>query len=377
MKKLSIVFLIVTLLSSCNKEEIMTTPDSIQNELSENSSRTIEEVENKEQILEILSIASGKLSELSSEQYREIADPLREELTNNGQLSSIENVPLEDIFYLYEGIISYQYLNLNANQFTMTADQALNGDDQMETFEFIFELNITEGDNGFIVDVNSFNGLYSSIVGTLQNISNTAVIPNILVSDLDLYSIQPNLARVSLYIVTGRFPPIPPAPQQFFPIPMGEVHGAQDLGWCPSNTGNIDASDFLRGHTNRYLSKQTPTQAYQSFMRIHTTSTWSKNKFFRSTNYYTYEVPFIWKDVINSCIGDNSNSQNNNAIWTSWYNKMNSLVNIPLNSAKSVDSRFVFVSTDYFAFTKQWWSGTIYSPNQHYHNGEFVYGIKI
>ena len=113
MKKLSILCLLFSLgimLFSCSKEGLSNEVTNDSKDKSETYFNREGETESQEQILEILNLASQKLRELSNEAYKEIAAPLEEELSTEGQLSSIENVPLEDLFYLYEGIISYQIL---------------------------------------------------------------------------------------------------------------------------------------------------------------------------------------------------------------------------------------------------------------------------
>lgn len=372
MKKNSIfglVFCFCLLLFSCTNEE------NITNDSTDKISIRDGESEDSEQIFAVLDAANEKLSGLSNEEYREIADPLREELNEQGELTSLEVVPLEDLFFLYEGILNYDHMNLNVEEYTMTEEDVTSGNDQMETFEFTFEVEVQEGETGQILDLVNFNNLYSTLQATIADVKNSAIIPNIISTDLDLVSLAPNLATISYTIVTAKYPPVP---QVYYPIPMGEVRGAINLGWCPSNNGNVDAADFFRGHANTYISTQSPTQAYQVIITMNTYSAWSKLKLFRSTNYYTYEVPLIWKDVVNSCVGDNSNSTNNNNIWNSWYNKTSSLINIPLNHLKNnVDARYVFITTTLDSYQKQWWHGPVYTPNQYWHEGNLQFGITI
>ncbi len=372
MKKNSILGLIICfgiLLFSCTKENNLTDDTS-------DPKISTRESEDEEQVFAVLDAANEMLSGLSNEEYREIADPLREELNEQGELTSVEIVPLEDLFYLYEGILNYDHVNLNAEEYTMTEEDVAAGNDQMETFEFTFEVEIQETETGAVLNLTNFNNLYSTLKATIADVNNSAIIPNIISTNLGLVSLTPSLATVSFTILTGKYPPIP---QVYYPIPMGEVRGAINSGWCPSNNGNVDAADFFRIHANTYVSSQTPTQSYLINTVMNTYSNWTKLKLFRSTNYYTYEVPFIWKDAVNSCVGDNSNSFNNNNIWTSWYSKTTSLINIPLNHLiNNVDSRYVFISTNLDSYQKQSWHGPIYTPTtQYWHEGNLLFGVKI
>jgi len=372
MKKNSIFGLFLCLgilITACTKENTLT------EEIDAPETALREDVENSDEILAVLDRVNDNLSALSNEEYREIADPLREELSENGELSDLETVALEDLFYLYEGILNYNHANLNAEEFTMTEDDVINGNDQMETFNYDFEVDVSGSNGSYAMSLNTFNSVYDEVLNSIEDALNSAQIPNIRTVDLDLTAISPSVASVSLSITTAKFPPVP---QVFYPIPLGEVHGAINAGWCPSPAINVDAADFFRGHVNAYVSTVSPTQAYQIIMTMNTYSTWSKYKLFRNLSYSNYEVPYIWKDVVNSCIGDNSNSTNNNAIWSSWFGKTTTLINIPLNHLKNtVDSRFVFITTNLESYQKQGWHGPIYGSSQFWHEGNLQFGIKI
>ena len=254
----------------------------------------------------------------------------------------------------------------------MTEEDLETANDGTETSSLTFEVSVDVTENGYIINQGDFNDLYNSIKIALEGIESNAMIPNITVADLSLDALTPNNATISLFVMTTK--PILPAPP--YPTPGGEVHAAQKQGWCVTNVGNVDVADFLRGHANTQLGQQLPVQKYVITNSVSTVNVWSKTKFFRTQypNYANYELPYIWNNYFNECIGDNTDPANNDTIWHQWYNKMHPLVNIPLNFLhNNEDPRYVFTYTDYHSQL----NGSLYFPNSLFHEGIFNFQIKI
>ena len=386
MKKISNLFLILFMSAcyfSCESEEEIIVNGEIQNLTTETLNKDAEtSEEGMEQVMSILNMADQKLSELSDEAYKEIADPLRQELSE-GELYSVEFVPIEDLFYLYEGIINYQHIDFYNEEYAMTEEDLVNGDQKLQSFDFEFQVEIEPNNTSFSITTSNFNALYNSINQTINQTRTSAKVTNVLSSNLSLNQINSTIASVSLQVTTGlNATHKPNGPRAVF-TPPSTVYGAFDLGYCVINGPLVDASDFIGLYANDHISNPTiynsRPRAYYLFKDLSPGPNFniSHLKFFGSTTvgrtYVGYETPFIWKDVVNSCVGDAVNSVNNTAIWAGLFADMDQIVDIPLQYLiTNVDSRYKFMYTRSGS-----WRGSTYFPSDYFHYYSLTYGIKI
>jgi len=386
MKKISNMLLILFISAcyfSCESEEEIIVNEEAQHLKTEALSKDFENSEeDMEQVMNILNMADQKLSELSSEAYKEIADPLREEL-NEGELYSIEFVPIEDLFYLYEGIINYEHIDFYNEEYVMTEEDIVNGDQKLQSFDFEFQVAIEPNDTSFSITTSNFNTLYNTINQTINQTRASAKVANVLSSNLSLNQINSTVASVSLQVTTGLNVAYKPFGTRAVFIPPSTVYGAFDLGYCVINGPLVDASDFIGLYANDHISNpninSSRPRAYYLFKDLSPGPNFniSHLKFFGSTTtgntYVGYETPFIWKDIVNSCVGDATNSANNIAIWNALYADMDQIVDIPLQYLiTNVDARYQFM------YTRNGSSrGVTYFPSDFFHYYSLTYGIKI
>lgn len=371
---------ICTSFFSCDHEEEIVVDD---NQIFENADFTKNQEEGQEESQGILNAAYVTFFEMEDEEYTGLASTLKDDLIEDATLSDTENISLERIFYVYEGVVNSMFSNQGGEETIMTEEQSENFDDGIRSSDYNFEVAITLDEKGtYIIGNESFNEFHSAVSTTINNFVDESEVQNLLISDFDLVAVSPTVAVVSLSLVSGRS--AIPRPQ--FPIPSGEVYAYDALGWCSNSQPNtIDAADFLRGYANSYKTKpsQCSNVGYLIYLGVFDTQRPKANNTLNQCM-----ENYVWHNHIHpDCIGDDTNQPNNNQIWHNWYSVMDVLVDNPLNYFKQQylitnpsKRQIRFSLTDYqdFDVVNGVSTGICYKPGYtKYHGGKFYYEVEV
>lgn len=370
------MLLACALFFSCDKEEdaVINVPQNLQNTTFSKSGDAV-------QVL--LKEAYNTFFEMEESYYIELTATLENDLIENAALSNTESIPLEHIFYVYEGAVNSMYANQGGEDTIMTGAQSENFDDGIKSDDFNFEVEITlNEEEKHSINAEVFNAFHATVNNTINNFIEESEVQNLLVSDFDLKFISSTSAVISLSLVSGR--KAIPKPQ--FPIPFGEIYAFDALGMCSNSIPNtVDAADFFRGYANSYKTKpsQCANAGYSIFLGVfNTQSPKANNTLNRCMENY------VWDNHAHpDCIGDDTNQVNNNQIWHSWYSVMDQLVDNPLNYFQQqypifnpAKRQVRFYITDYQDFNSipGTPSGICYKPGYtKYHGGKFYYEVEV
>ncbi|KAA3651890.1 MAG: hypothetical protein DWP98_02135 [Bacteroidetes bacterium] len=265
----------------------------------------------------------NKLLSMSEADYVAIAAPIKAQLEVNHRLNndkSLNAIPLEDIFFIHEGVINSIYTT------------PLDPEDESEIFTTTHELEVSlDENNNYIIEINDYNEFFTNVSNTLSSEVSPQEGEYLSLTDLELISIENDVAVIQLKSIVSQ----PPVNQTFNLLPGGEVYGADLAGWCDTNLTGTDASVFINNTiqklgANTITGSTCPTNTGRYLFVMGTFNTMYSNDAVNHGLTYSYVLSKIWKDVTNSCVGDNSNSSNNNTIWQNWYNNASSLVNAPI-----------------------------------------------
>ena len=367
--KITTIVAIALFAISCEKEN--------PNPISSSSTASSTSEANGKQIADnVLAQSYAKLATFTKEDWVDKATPLKAQLEVNGKLYNDKSgtpVPLEDIFFLHEGVINSIYTSI------------ANPGDEVEIYSTELEVEVYEEGETYFIAISDYNSFYSALVNNLTSQVSTSNGEYLTMTDLELVAVSGNFAtiRISAFVAT---PPVTPV---FYPIPMGEVHGTDLAGWCVTTSTGFDAATFFNGHIAPIGAINTsgsncPNSTTRFILPMGTYNTSNQFEVQAHNLNWNTELNKIWKDNTNSCIGNNNNQNNNNSVWTSWYNKSASAVNAPI----SFYSQYVTLPTSHAVFMH----GTIISVspstvppgqnstligNTYFHEGFFFYGIEF
>lgn len=293
-KYITIAAIAALVMTSCEKEEVQT---DFSNGISSNSVSIANEITAR---------TYKKYANITDAEFFQVINPIKKQLIENKQLSldkSGEAIPLGDIFFFYEGAINSIH------------SQQLDPESEVENFYSSFEVPIFIEENQYFVQVSDYNTFYSQILFNIQTEVNLSANQYLVVADLSLTNVTSSTATINVMLSVGT------SVSTGFPVltPGGEVHGANLSGWCgTSNSQGVDATTFL----NSYLYSQgtasttiCPAGQSRSLILI---STWVTNNLGQNNLIFGSYVNignFYWQSFTNSCIGNNSNTFDNEAQW--------------------------------------------------------------
>ena len=356
-------------LTACEKEEVASVNqnDSLHNlaEFSENPD-----------ITKIKQNAIDSYHEMGNEGYIFRADKIRTELVNNGKLitydkSSSDPIPLEELFFLYEGVINSIY--------TTQGDP----EDESETVYSVFDIPVSQDENGnSFIQVDNFNDFYSNLITSLGNEVSTSANEYLVLTDLQLTNLESEMATVTATLVIAMHPARPIV--AFYPIGC-------ELAMSVGNPW--DAGSHTRGYVNSTSDLRDPdycdlvqNTSYNSYYFVNgdvptNLSSFTFNYLY-GLNPITALKPYLWRSATNDCIGDNNDQINNELIWYSLYSNASSVYNTTLRNAL-INSSFniypanelKFLYTSLHTYGKDGWET---DPNINFSmGGKGYYGVII
>lgn len=316
---------------------------------------------------------AAKVMEQAAEKYRlvsieDIGKTMREtqktlHAINNGlaKTNTLSDVPLEDLFYIHEGLINAD----NANFY-----DDISGEEQITS---TFTVDVYDNGNGnYYIESADFIVFYNDLQTEIDLQIDDSNGEALIIASLELTGISAGGASFNLRINPGLV-------QNAWMTPSHAVYAADAAGWCLSGVGNMDAADFLRAYTNNvhgfFENNPCPTgQSPYAMSSLHYQTYSVANPF---PNLYATQIePFFWRSNTNACIGDDNNQTNNNNIWYSWYSKMDHLVSFAIPTFQSYGNRH-FLRTDFKSYSSanppQGITG--YPQENYFHGGRFFYPI--
>jgi len=325
-------------------------------------------------------VAIGELAKLSKTQFTEKAIMAKQFIDEyraaSNKTTQQTEVPLTEIFYLYEGIVNYD----NAN-----VDEYLT---EPATIEQLITCNTTYDAiaQAYTVSMAELNGLLLEIDLMLDyNVDDNTEIISLI--DLTLESLSNNEATIRVRLTKGTDPAGSTVNSgAVFFTPSSSVWAANLMGFCNGNTTGYDAGDFLRAYANAqapYLQLSCPagtskyiviTSAFDT--KKVTDFQYQASQFYsvpiasgsQLWNYYTLQIlPKSWYATSNQCIG------HDNPDWYSRYSKLDFLIQAQLGYAVYLNPAAEFIHTDYSSKTG------IFAPlplnTNYYHSGVFNFGV--
>ena len=314
-----------------------------------------------------------QLNKLDDTEYLNMVKDSRammQELHNpkSNSISTGGDTPLEDVFYITEGMFNNQYGDLQAN-FT-----------GLERVESNYTVDIHIDGNGdyyiYNVDLTSFYDDLAAQIGV--EIGND---PNRMLVLCDFNLISIDVANGSSSGTAGincgaAFAAIQP----FFTL-ANAAWAAEQKGDCPSSTNSYDAADFIRAYANNTVAYPSCPSGQSLYPIVHTGWLSYDANFAPNFNHWlTHAWDYAWHAENNTCLG------NTNAEWYILYGRMNSLRNEGLAWAQSLlpgVNNMQFLFTDYHSHGGSDANGIPVTPlpydttNGFYHGGVFGYGIII
>ena len=309
-------------------------------------------------------------------QFMADAIPIREELMAKKAVSYSksggEEIPLSDIFLIYEGAINSIH--------TLPVDST----SEIESYTSTFTVDVFEEEGQYFITVDEYNEFYADILTNINQVVNVSANEYLAVADLNLTSLTPNQASVQVNLIKGISTLATPVPS--YPTPGGPIYGAQLAGWCNvPNTQGVDAAVIAQGHVNG-LSLAATTNCPVGTIRMPIIAgSWDAN-----TTNQSALIPIIgqstqnilgsyyWKSHANTCVGD-AVSWINEAEWTTLLNKA-SVIAFDPQAISYYNSQIP--ASSLFVANIQSRSGQPNYPDPHtninfYHSGIYTYGIII
>lgn len=280
-------------------------------------------------------------------------------------------IPLTEVFYVYEGIVNYDNSNLGEYLLDPTKIE--------ETF--VCEINYDQSQQAYFISMQELSDFLYDIdqmidINVDENTEFTSVI------DLTLESISGNNATIRARLIKG---PLPQNGSVFF-TPANAVWAAQKLGDCNLSNGGNDGGDYLSAYANAQAPHKQIIcpQGTQKFIVVTYVSntqtvldfTYQAAQYYNvpvaSTsqlwNYYTQQIlPKSWYGPANQCIGFD------NQEWYSRYSNMDFLIQAQLDYAVYLNPSAQFIITDYKAHNGRF--APLPTNTSYYHGGTFYYGV--
>lgn len=284
-------------------------------------------------------------------------------LSGRAKASTMNDVALEDLFYIYEGLI-----NANNANFEDNAHEA-------PSVTANFTTNVyKDSQNNYFIAAYDFITLYSDLQNEIIQQIDTINDETLLIADLQLISVINNEATLSLTLFPGLVGPS-------WMTPSGSVHAAMRAGWCPSGQGNVDAADFLNSYINNTkafaFNNSCPSGTQPFGIFVHNYNTYfPTGGMSNPLQWATHVKPYYWKSNSNDCIGDNNNQAVNNDIWYSWYSKMDYLADYELPHAQSINPDAQLLRVDWHSHGPALSGphfGSHNSNETYFHGGSFFY----
>ena len=315
--------------------------------------------------------AYAKLATFTKTDWIDKATPLKAQLEVNGKLYNDKSgtpVALEDIFFLHEGVIN--------SIFTVASDP----EDELEIFEAEVEVEVYEENGDYLIAINDHNQFYADVASVLTAQVQPTNGDYLSMTDLSLNAINGNTALVNVKAFVST-PPVSPLVNL---TPGGAMHGVDLDGWCATNTGNIDAATILNGYIQPFMASNNAGSGCSNRM-LFIMGNYYTNNSGQAAAYglnYTNILNNVWKDNSNSCVGDDNNSANNNAIWNNWYAKTYANIMIPLPfyaaSITQPNTTAVIISGTIEGISPFANPGFyVQSGFTHFHLGKYFYGMEI
>lgn len=323
--------------------------------------------------LKVMNQANAEFAAISSEKYVTRANNARANLYEFRTLATKtqqqNEVPLTELFYIYEGIFNY------AN-----VDELLHEPTRIEE-TFICEINYDQNQQAWYLSMQELSDLLNEIDQMIDvNVDENSEFTSIV--DLTLESISGNSATIRVRLIKG---PLPQSGSVFL-TPANPVWAAQKLGDCNLSNGGNDGADFLGAYANAQAphNQLVCPPGTQKFIVVTYTSdtrtvldfTYQAAQYYsvpiasssQLWNYYTQQImPKSWYGQTNQCIGFD------NQEWYGRYANMDFLIQAQLSYAVYLNPSAQFIVTDYKSY------GGRFSPlplnSNYHHGGTFYYGV--
>jgi|GEM_PF-6404466 len=365
--KITTIAAIALFAISCEKEN--------PNPISSSSTASSTSEANGKQIADnVLAQSYAKLATFTKEDWVDKATPLKAQLEVNGKLYNDKSgtpVPLEDIFFLHEGVINSIY--------TTTADP----EHETELYSVELDVEVYEENGVYLISIADYNQFYAEVATALTAQVQPSNGDYLSMTDLALIAVNGNTAvvKVTAFVTT------PPVSPWFNPSPGGALHAVDLTGWCATNSGSTDASRLFHNHVQTYAASANTGSACTGRMLVilgNFNSSFPGDAQQHGLNHPNV-LNNIWKGNSNACIGDDNNVQTNDAIWNSWFSKWTSVITAPLNhyqqyaTQPNVSAVLVSGYVDGFSPMTLNPSGstTLFGTNfTHWHEAVLFYGIE-
>ncbi|MBR9833207.1 hypothetical protein GYB57_13750 [bacterium] len=261
----------------------------------------------------------AKYSEMTDKDFFNVINPIKNQLVENKQLNSDksgEAIPLGDIFFFYEGTINAIYAHI------------LDPNDEIDSYFSTFEVPIFEEDGKYFIETSDYNSFYSEILDNIDTEINVDSNQYLILADLSLTNVSSNSATINVMLGVGT---AASSSMNFTYTPGGEVHGSNKAGWCgASNTQGVDAMNFISSYLNGLSTTANLVCNANDTKALILKGTWKLEDINQNTTIFGngFQIGnYYWQSYTNSCIGNNSDTYDNEAQWMNWYNK--STQNLP------------------------------------------------
>lgn len=282
------------------------------------------------------------------------------------QATSGGEEPVSDIFTIYEGYFNHD----NGNY----GDEATNVEKVPFTFSNIPVHQNPDG-NMYIynADLTQFHQDAAAQLGIELNARNGKTH---LLTDFNTITFSPDLTSATIdghFLLSNLIP---------FQTPANAYFGAENLGDCQTADHSADAAVFIQAYLNNTINHNC-NNGYTTiiFTDVNTDVPPYLPNLLANMN----PLQNCWNNEVNSCVGDDNDQANNNAIWNSWYNKADNLRSAGLNYVQNLSgapSDIKFLTTDYKSYPPNWGSfnfngGAPNLPDSYFHAGDLFYGTII
>lgn len=308
----------------------------------------------------IIKKAYADLRDLSDMEFKEKAFEIKEKMAMHKAgkiLKSEEEVPITEIFYLYEGVLNHEYGNIYEDI------------ENLQSSSSTFEIDIhPDSLENYFVWASDIGDLYIELANEIEIEVDTNNQEVMLMADLELQevNISESKATIKMTVYAGL--------ANVWFTPSDPVYGAELAGWCNTGQGNIDGAVFLQAYANAHAPHKLNnpctggTQPFTIGVGVYQTYTSMYDPQKQTPNYWVNNVlPNLWHNNINTCMGYNNNE------WYTWYSKMQNLMNLELSYVQTLVPGTQFIGTTFVSKNDGNWD----EGSQYYHYGLFVYGNII
>lgn len=337
---------------------------------------TIEENSNqKESSLErdVMYNAYAKYMALENAEIMRIFDEAEVQLSENKlnfQKSGQDEVPLGDIFFVYEGAIN----GLNAVETEPGSET--------ETYEATLTVPVNQQNGQYFIEIIDLQDFLTNVLDEID--AEVGSNQQLALADLNLDQINGSTAAITISLVIHT----PPATPITFFYPGGAVHAAQLSGWCSTPSTGFDAATFVDGFIDSYgaLAQSCPTGTNKNPVYFGSWASWNSPSSL-NTRFGSSFVNSLssqnWQGFTNSCIGDDTDQFANEAAWYSlFFNALPqatdpAVINYYSGINPGITADFLRVdyhSHDHSMNPNPWFPNPPGPIPTYWHGGQFYYG---